>query len=122
MAVDTLEAKAHELLGQLNPGKLAAVVHLLDVMIDHEDEPVTDEDRRRFHEGQAWFAQRGVWTAPPHQNVSASMMGKTTEPLKCSCPDSRRMHSRCKRLCISSPALRFLSGSVSPSLRFAKPI
>jgi hypothetical protein len=34
MAVDTLEAKAHELLGQLNPGKLAAVVHLLEVMVD----------------------------------------------------------------------------------------
>jgi hypothetical protein len=59
MAVDTLEAKAHELIGQLNPGKLAAVVHLLEVMIDDDDEPVTDEDRRRFHEGQAWFAQRG---------------------------------------------------------------
>jgi len=52
-----LEAKAHELLGQLGPSKLAAVVQLLEVMI--HDEPVTDEDRRRFHEGQAWFAQRG---------------------------------------------------------------
>jgi hypothetical protein len=28
MAVHTLKAKAHELIGQLNPGKLAAVVHL----------------------------------------------------------------------------------------------
>lgn len=60
MAVNTLEAKAHELLGQLNPGKLAAVVHLLEVMVhDEEEEPVTEEDGRRFHEGQAWFAQRG---------------------------------------------------------------
>jgi hypothetical protein len=62
MAVEAsgLEAKAHELLGQLGPGKLAAVVKLLEVMIyDVDDEPVTDEDRRRFHEGQAWFAQRG---------------------------------------------------------------
>jgi hypothetical protein len=60
MAVNTLEAKAHELLGQLNPGKLAAVVHLLEVMVhDEEEEAVTEEDRRRFHEGQAWFAQRG---------------------------------------------------------------
>jgi hypothetical protein len=58
MAADTLEAKAHELLGQLNPGKLAAVVHLLEVMV-HDEDPVTEEDRRRFHEGQAWFAQRG---------------------------------------------------------------
>lgn len=58
MAVNTLEAKAHELLGHLGPGKLAAVVHLLEVMVE-EEESVTDEDRRRFHEGQAWFAQRG---------------------------------------------------------------
>ena len=64
MAVDTLEAKAHELIGQLNPGKLAAVVHLLEVMIDDDDEPVTDEDRRRFQEGQAWFAQRGEQGIP----------------------------------------------------------
>jgi len=27
---DTLEAKAHEQLGQLNPGKLAAIVHLVE--------------------------------------------------------------------------------------------
>jgi len=24
-----------------------------------DDEVVTEEDRRRFHEGQSWFAQRG---------------------------------------------------------------
>ncbi len=24
-----------------------------------DDEPVTEEDRRRFREGQAWFAQHG---------------------------------------------------------------
>jgi hypothetical protein len=28
-------------------------------MIHEDDEPVTDEDRRRFHDGQAWFARRG---------------------------------------------------------------
>lgn len=54
MAVSTLETKANELLGQLEPSKLAAVVHLLEVMI--HDEPVTSEDRRRFQEGQAFFA------------------------------------------------------------------
>ena len=64
MAVSTLEAKAHELLGHLGPGKLAAVVHLLEVMVREDDEPdtpepVSEEDRRRFHEGQAWFAQHG---------------------------------------------------------------
>ncbi len=60
MAGSTLEAKAHELVGRLGPSKLAAVVQLLEVMInDDDDEPVTDEDRSRFHEGEAWFAQRG---------------------------------------------------------------
>ena len=61
MAVtDPLEAKAHELIGQLhNPGKLAAVVHLLEVMVHENEEPVTDEDRGRYHEGQAWFEERG---------------------------------------------------------------
>lgn len=55
MAADTLEAKAHELIGHLNPGKLAAVVHLLEVMVHEGEEPVTGEDRRRYQEGQAFF-------------------------------------------------------------------
>ena len=59
MATNTLEDKAHELLGQLNPGKLAAVVHLLEVMVHDDEEPVTEEDRSRFHQGQTWFADRG---------------------------------------------------------------
>ena len=59
MPVNALETKAHELLGQLEPNKLAAVVRLLEVMINDDHEPVTDEDRHRFHEGQAWFEQRG---------------------------------------------------------------
>lgn len=57
MPVDTKQ-HAHELVEQLGPGQLAAVVHLLEVLIQ-EHEPVTEEDRRRFHEGQAWFAERG---------------------------------------------------------------
>ena len=60
MTADALEAKAHELLGRLGPAELAAVVQLLEVMIhDNDLEPVTEEDRRRYREGQAWFAQRG---------------------------------------------------------------
>lgn len=60
VGVSGLEAKAHELLGRLGPGKLAAVVQLLEVMVHgDDDEPITNEDLRRFHEGQAWFAQRG---------------------------------------------------------------
>lgn len=60
---------AHQLLDQLDPGQLAAVGHLLEVMVDPvaralaaappDDEPVTEQDHRRFHDGQARFAQRG---------------------------------------------------------------
>lgn len=57
MATNALETKAQELLGQLGPVQLAAVVQLLEVMV-HDDEPVTEEDRRRFHQGQEWFAKR----------------------------------------------------------------
>jgi hypothetical protein len=60
---------AHQLLDQLDPGQLAAVGHLLEVMVDPvaralatappDDEPVTERDRRRFHHGQERFAQNG---------------------------------------------------------------
>jgi hypothetical protein len=56
-ATDALEAKAHELIGQLHSSvKLAAVVHLLEVMVHEGEEPITEEDRRRYREGQAFFA------------------------------------------------------------------
>jgi hypothetical protein len=58
--------QAHQLLDQLDPGQLAAIGHLLEVMVDPvaraiaaapiDDEPVTEGDRRRFQEGIAWFA------------------------------------------------------------------
>jgi hypothetical protein len=61
MAVDTLEAKAHELLGQLNPGKLAAVVRLLEVMVHDEDdeEEVAEEDRRAIAAAREYFRKGG---------------------------------------------------------------
>ena len=61
MAVNTLEAKAHELLGQLNPGKLAAVVHLLEVMVhDEEDEEeLSEEDRRALRASDEYFRKGG---------------------------------------------------------------
>ena len=62
MALDLQQElkQAHALLDQLPPAKLGAVRALLEVMLD-DDEPVRDEDRRRFHEGQASFASgKGV--------------------------------------------------------------
>jgi hypothetical protein len=38
MSVSTPEAKGHELLAQLGEGKLAAVVHLMEVMIHNDIE------------------------------------------------------------------------------------
>ncbi len=57
MALDLQQERkqAHALLDQLPPAKLGAVLSLLEVMLD-DNEPVSDEDRRRFHEGQAFFA------------------------------------------------------------------
>jgi hypothetical protein len=80
MSANILEAKAHELLGQLGPGQLAAVVHLLEVMID-EEEPVTEEDRSRFHEGQAWFAQRGGKGIPMEEVLAEFGMKPADFPL-----------------------------------------
>jgi len=69
MALDLQEElkQAHALLDQLPPAKLGAVRSLLAVMVD-DDELVSDEDRRRFHQGQAFFASgKGI----PMDNVLA---------------------------------------------------
>jgi hypothetical protein len=57
MAVETLEGKAHELIGQLNPSKLAAVVHLLEVMVhgDDEGEDVDVEEEAAVARSKEWF-------------------------------------------------------------------
>ena len=62
MAVEPLEAKAHDLIGQLNPSKLAAVVQLLEVMVhdeEDEDEELTEEDRRALRASDAYFRNGG---------------------------------------------------------------
>lgn len=56
MAVETLEAKAHELIGQLDPGKLAAIVHLLEVMVDEEeDEAISPDEEAAVARSKEWF-------------------------------------------------------------------
>ena len=51
--------KANELLGQLGPGKLAAVVHLLEAMIEEDDEELTEEDRRALRASDEYFRNGG---------------------------------------------------------------
>ena len=81
MAISTLEAKAHELLGQLDHGKLAAVVHLLEVMVD-DTEPVTEEDHRRLYEGRVWFAERGGKGIPMDEVLAEFGVTADNFPLK----------------------------------------
>ena len=70
MAVDTLATKAHEPISQLNPGKLAAVVHLLEVMVHDED--IEDSDMLSPAEATA-IAEAGEWSKHnepiPHEQV-----------------------------------------------------
>jgi hypothetical protein len=68
-AMSDTRQHVHELIDRLPPIQLTAVAALLEAILDPvshaianapaDDEPVTGEDRRRFSEGQAWFAQRG---------------------------------------------------------------
>ena len=82
MAVEPLEAKAHELLGQLNPGKLAAIVHLLEVMVhddEDEEEELTEEDRRALRASDEYF-RNGGQGIPFEQAVAES--GFTMEQIR----------------------------------------
>lgn len=56
----------------LDPVAIAAA------MAPPDDEPVTDEDRRRFHEGKAWFAERGG-RGIPMEDVLAEFGLKTED-------------------------------------------
>jgi hypothetical protein len=60
---------AHELIERLPESQIATAVRFLEFMLldpvaravalaPADQEPVTEQDRRRFEEGQAWFAQR----------------------------------------------------------------
>ena len=59
MSIPTLEAKAHELVGQLAPNQLEVVVRLLEVMIHDEDEAMTEEDARAVEASREYFRQGG---------------------------------------------------------------
>ncbi|MGD1068685.1 MAG: hypothetical protein ABSB15_00980 [Bryobacteraceae bacterium] len=57
MAADTLEAKqhVHQLIEQLGPDQIAAVLQLLEVMLEPEDEPLTEKDRRAISASREHF-------------------------------------------------------------------
>lgn len=62
--------RAHELIERLPDSQIATAVRFLEFMLldplrravataPPGDEPVTEQDRERFNNGQAWFAERG---------------------------------------------------------------
>jgi len=74
MTASPLESKARELIGQLKPGKLAAVVHLLEVMVHDEDAVDEDGDTLGPAEARA-IAEADEWSRHnnpiPHEQVLA---------------------------------------------------
>jgi hypothetical protein len=66
----TQKDHAHELIERLPDSQISTAVRFLEFMLldpvaravataPPDDEPVTEQDRLRFHAGQGWFAQRG---------------------------------------------------------------
>ena len=46
---------AHRLLDELDSTQLEAVVRLLEVMVESDEEPLTEEDRRAIAASREWF-------------------------------------------------------------------
>ncbi len=59
MPVNASEARqhVHELIEQLGPDQVAAVLQLLEVMVDPADEPLSENDRRAVAASRAHFRQ-----------------------------------------------------------------
>ena len=87
MSVNTLEAKAHELLGHLGPTKLAAVVQLLEVMIhdENDDEEISAEEEAAVARSKEWFKHNeGI----PFEQVVADL-GFTMDQIRNASADSK---------------------------------
>jgi hypothetical protein len=62
--------QAHQLIDRLPETQISTAIRFMEFMLldpvaravataPPDDEPVTEQDRSRFHAGKAWFAQRG---------------------------------------------------------------
>ena len=63
--------QAHALLDQLPPAKLEAVRSLLEVMVDDDEEDLTEEDRRALRASEDYFRNGGQGI--PFEQVIASL-------------------------------------------------
>jgi hypothetical protein len=61
MATDPLETKqhAHQLIDRLEPEQIDAVVRLLEVMVQDDDDELTDGDRDAVATSREYFRQSG---------------------------------------------------------------
>ena len=78
---------AHQLLDQLGPGQIAAVVHLLEAMVHSEDaesdEDLTEDDRRALRASEEYFRNGGQGI--PFEQVVADL-GFTMEQISAASP------------------------------------
>ncbi len=51
-------------------------------MVHEREEPVTEEDRRRFHEGLAWIAERGGKGIPMEEALAEYGLKPEDFPLR----------------------------------------
>jgi hypothetical protein len=80
--------RAHELIDRLAPGQVAAVVGLLEAMLDPvsraianapvDDEPVTEEEEQALAEAREWLKHN---KPIPHEQVLAEL-GLTMEEVQ----------------------------------------
>jgi hypothetical protein len=62
---------AHQLLDQLGPDQLAAVLQLLEVMVEpDDDEPLTEDDRQAVAASREYFRQNPGGGIPFEQVVT----------------------------------------------------
>ncbi len=71
--------RAHALLDLLPPAKLGAVRSLLEVMVDEDDDVLTDEDRRALRASDEYFRNGGQGI--PFEQVVADL-GFTIEEIR----------------------------------------
>src|SRR5271154_6697892 len=89
---------AHELIerlpdSQLPDSQLPTAIRFLEFMLldplaravamaPPDDEPVTDQDRSRFHAGRAWFTQRGGKGIPMEEVLARVECGHEEDHLR----------------------------------------
>jgi hypothetical protein len=59
---------AHQLLDQLGPGQLAAVVHLLETMVSEDSDTLSNAERKAVAEADEWLKHN---QPIPHEEVLA---------------------------------------------------